>query len=245
VLHLHSRLHNERDLHPKEMSVRAADAVIATSNAVANCVRGARVEVIYPAVDLAPAPSVSHVRNPSPIVGTAARLVSVKGLEYLLRAINLVRAEVPQVRLQIAGTGPLRSQLESEARDLGLEGHIDFLGWQPSLEKCFNTWDIFALPSVEEALGMAALEAMASGLPVVATDVGGIPELVAHGTTGWLVPPRDPPSMAARLTRLLRSSEERHRMGAAARERARLQFSPKRMASSIVSLYDSLIVAKE
>jgi glycosyltransferase involved in cell wall biosynthesis len=148
------------------------------------------------------------------------------------------------VRLQIAGSGPLQSRLKSEVRELGLDGHVDFLGWQPSLKHWFDGWDIFALPSVEEAFGIAALEAMASGLPLVASNVGGIPELVVHGSTGWLVPPRDPPSMAARLTQLLRSREERHRMGAAARELARSQFSCKRMVNSVTSLYDSLIQAK-
>jgi glycosyltransferase involved in cell wall biosynthesis len=205
-------------------------------------VRGIRAEVIYPGVKMET--SASDVTKAGCVVGTAARLVPVKGLEYLLRAISLVRAEIPQVRLQIAGSGPLQSRLEFEVRELGLGGHVDFLGWQPSLKHCFNTWDIFALPSVEEAFGMAALEAMASGLPLVATNVGGIPELVVHGSTGWLVPPRDPPSMAARLTQLLRSQEERHRMGAAARERARSHFSCRRMVNSITSLYDSLIQAK-
>jgi glycosyltransferase involved in cell wall biosynthesis len=242
VLHLHTRVHENRSLHPTEMSPCAADAVIATSDAVAKYVRGIRAEVIYPGVEMET--SASDVIKPGYVVGTAACLVPVKGLEYLLRAISLVRAEIPQVRLQIAGSGPLQSRLEFEVKELGLDGHVDFLGWQPSLKHWFSTWDIFALPSVEEAFGMAALEAMASGLPLVATNVGGIPELVVHGSTGWLVPPRDPPSMAARLTQLLRSQEERHRMGAAARERARSHFSCRRMVNSMTSLYDSLIQAK-
>jgi glycosyltransferase involved in cell wall biosynthesis len=239
VLHVHTAVSERSGLKPVRVSPRAADAVIATSSAVARCVRDTCAAVIYPGVEVLSNGGVP-VKS-GYVIGTAARLVPVKGIEYLIRAAGLVREQIPQARLQIAGCGPAQAQLQAEVCQLGLDGCVEFLGWQTPLQPCFEAWDVFALPSLEEAFGLAALEAMVAGLPVVGTAVGGIPELVLDGSTGWLVPPRDPQSLAARLTQLLRDPQLRREMGFAAQARARSQFSSECMIQSIRTIYDSLL----
>jgi glycosyltransferase involved in cell wall biosynthesis len=102
-------------------------------------------------------------------------------------------------------------------------------------------WDIFVMPSLDEGFGLAALEAMATGLPVVAAGVGGIGELVQHGRTGWLVPPGAPDELASRLRDLLHDQPKRERMGAEGRRRALSDFAASRMVEQIVAVYDGLI----
>jgi Glycosyl transferases group 1 len=104
----------------------------------------------------------------------------------LIRAVALLRLEFPTLRLEIAGAGPQREDLEGEVERLGLRGSVRLLGWQRDLGPLFQSWDIFAMPSLEEGFGMAALEAMADGLPVVATSVGGLPEVIEDGQTATL-----------------------------------------------------------
>jgi glycosyltransferase involved in cell wall biosynthesis len=239
VLHLHTAVDEGNGLKPVRVSARAADVVIATSCAVARCVYKARVDVIYPGVEVRSIRS-AQVMNRY-VIGTAARLVPVKGIEYLIRAMRLVRAQIPQARLQIAGSGPEQARLQSEADQLGLDDCIEFLGWQAPLQPWFEDWDVFALPSLEEAFGIAVLEAMAAGLPVVSTAVGGIPELVLNGRTGLLVPSRDPQSLATCLIQILRSPQLRREMGSAAQARALSQFSSERMVGSMRATYESLL----
>jgi glycosyltransferase involved in cell wall biosynthesis len=159
----------------------------------------------------------------------------------LIRAVASLYLEFPTLRLEIAGTGPQREELEREAERLGLTGHLRFLGWQQDLGPIFRSWDIFAMPSLEEGFGMAALEAMAEGLPVVATSVGGLPEVVEDGQTGYLVPPSDVTALSERLRLLILDPKGRRAMGAAGRERARNLFSADRMVAEIAAVYDSLV----
>src|SRR5919198_85514 len=114
---------------------------------------------------------------------------------------------------------------------------VSFLGWQSDIALLHRRWCIFVIPSVSEGFGLSALEAMASGLPVVASAVGGLNELVEDGVTGFLVPPRDPRELADRIDRLLRSSELRIGMGAAARARASAMFSREQMVETIEGVY--------
>jgi glycosyltransferase involved in cell wall biosynthesis len=145
------------------------------------------------------------------------------------------------LRLEIAGDGSLLAKLKAESRRLGISDSVSFPGWQEDLAQVMAGWDIFALPSLDEGFGFAALEAMAAGLPVVATNVGGLPELVVDGQTGWLVPARDPAMLADCLRRLIADAEKREAMGAAGRERARKQFSLARMVEQIVAVYDGVL----
>jgi len=150
----------------------------------------------------------------------------------------MVRAIVPDLKLEIAGSGPAEASLRDEAHRLGLDGCVAFLGWQDEVP--FHRWSVFVVPSLEEAFGMATLEAMAAGLPVVASAVGGLPELVEHGRTGWLVPPAEPQALADRLVTLLGDARQQEQMGAAARNRAG-EFSAERMCGAIAGLYERLL----
>src|SRR5207245_5777728 len=153
-----------------------------------------------------------------PIVGFSCLLGRLKGVDVLLRAA----ATLPGLLVEVAGDGPERPGLEA------IDPSATFLGWQPRLDDLLARWDVFALPSREEAFGIAALEAMAAGRPVVATRVGGLPELIEDGLTGLLVPPDDPAALAAALARLAADPALRARMGQAARERAAACFPVER-----------------
>jgi len=177
------------------------------------------------------------------VIGAACRLIPLKGLLDLIRAVASLCLEFPTLRLEIAGAGPQREELETESGRLGLTGRIRFLGWQQHLGPTLRSWDIFAIPSLEEGLPVAALEAMAEGLPLVATSVGGLPEVVADGQTGYLVPPSDVSALRGGLRLLILDPERRRAMGAAGRERARNHFSAERMVREIAAIYDSLVPA--
>jgi glycosyltransferase involved in cell wall biosynthesis len=170
--------------------------------------------------------------------------VELKGIEYLLRAAALLRHEFPALRVEIAGAGPHYDKLKAVATETGLSQRVAFLGWIDDLAGLLPRWDVFVMPSREEGFGIAALDAMAAGLPVVASDVGGIPELVEDGKTGWLVPPGDDDALASRLRPLLANPELRRSMGAAGYVRARDHFAAARMVEAFAQLYDELVRAE-
>jgi glycosyltransferase involved in cell wall biosynthesis len=245
ILHLHAL--NTDDIapdgfFPAPKRVRSVDAVIATSRAVADLVVGAQPHVVYPGVRIPVGNRFSGNREScETVIGTACRLFPIKGLVYLIRAIDLLRSKFPSVRLEIAGIGPDRERLEREVRTLGLSERVVILGWQSDVETLLARWDLFVLPSVQEAFGIAVLEAMAAGLPVVASAVGGLRELVENGRTGWLVPPEDPRALAERIGMLLADPEQRRVLGQAGQSRARQHFSTDRMAKAIAAIYDGVL----
>jgi glycosyltransferase involved in cell wall biosynthesis len=243
IRHLHGRILEPRGLAPVHFSTRGADAVVAVSQAVASRVVDGPARVIYAGVTV-PAgdpPALRHRATSEFILGTAGRLVELKGIEYLLSAASALRREFPALRVEIAGSGPQRLNLEEAVRHCGLEGHVEFLGWIDDLNSVLPRWDVFVMPSLEEGFPIAALDAMAAGLPVVATSVGGVPELIVDGITGWLVPPRDTDALASRLRLLLANPEMRRVMGAAGYARVRDHFSAARMTESFTQLYDELL----
>lgn len=244
IAHLHGRVLESRGPTPVLFPVQGFDLVIATSRAVAERALGAQPVVVYPGVAVPEQRGEvsADLQAPPPrIVGTAGRLVPIKGIGYLIRALAVLRTEFSDLRLEIAGSGPERPAIENEVKSLGLADCVTFLGWQDDLLPVLTRWDVFALPSLEEGFGIAALEAMAAGLPVVATAVGGVPELVQDGVTGWLVPPRDSAALADRLRALLLDPRQRRIMGVAGRVRARENFSVDRMVAAIAKIYDSLL----
>ena len=239
VAHLHGRVLEQNWKVPARCNVDGADLVIATSKAVANWC-GVNAEVVYPGVDVKARmhDAAAGREGTGHMLGTAGRLAPIKGLEHLIRALVMVRASVPDVELEIAGAGPEEEALRNEAHGLGVDGCIRFLGWQEHIP--FHRWNVFVMSSLEESFGIAALEAMAAALPVVASAVGGLTELVEDGKTGWLVSPADPKALADRLIPLLLNAREREQMGAAALARA-TEFSAKRMSDHIERLYNRLL----
>jgi len=139
----------------------------------------------------------------APLFATVAMLRPVKGLHYLLEAAARVLEQVPRARFVVIGDGAERARLEARSRALGLGAAVRFLGTRHDIPALLAAADIYVHPSLFEALPVSMLEAMAVGLPVVATRVGGVPEIVAHGRTGLLVPPARGDELAAAMLRLL------------------------------------------
>jgi glycosyltransferase involved in cell wall biosynthesis len=177
------------------------------------------------------------------VVVTVARLVWFKGLDTLIDAAARLGPAWPRLRLVIVGDGPLRAPLEQRVAERGLIGRVIFTGERVDVPEILGAADIFALPSVSEGMPISILEAMAARLPVVATSVGGIPELVVPGETGLLAPARDAGRFAAALETLVAAPELRRACGAAGRERLDRMFSSFAMVERTASIYAGLVRA--
>jgi glycosyltransferase involved in cell wall biosynthesis len=178
-----------------------------------------------------------------PVAVCVASLRPKKGHIDLLDAFARVAAQVPGAALWLAGEGPLRGELEREVSSRGLGAAVRFLGYRPDAIAVMRRADVFVLPSREEGMPNALLEAMGAGLPAVATDVGGTGEALADGKTGFLVAPGRPEEMAARLTALLADAPLRERFGRAARARFEARFTVQRMMDDYHRLYAQVLAA--
>jgi glycosyltransferase involved in cell wall biosynthesis len=192
-----------------------------------------RVEVIPYGIE--PAPERRAATNGPLVVGTAANLEYWKGVDVLIEAAALVRAPV---RLEIFGRGSLAGELEELARQRSVDAR--FNGFEPNVQARMTSLDVYALPSRGDNLPVSILEAMAAGLPVVGTRVGGIPELVVDGETGFLVDRDDARGLADALERLAADADERKSMGAKAAKRAQTEFSAAGVAARMVDLYERI-----
>jgi glycosyltransferase involved in cell wall biosynthesis len=139
------------------------------------------------------------------------------------------------------GDGPARPDLEARTADLGLADRVEFRGWRSDLGSEFASFDVLAVPSRLEGFGMAAAEALLAGVPVVASRTGGLPEVVAHGETGLLVPPDDPVALAGALRTVLDGPEAAGGMAERGRELVLDRFSPAAMARAFEDLYDEVL----
>jgi glycosyltransferase involved in cell wall biosynthesis len=242
IVHAHGQLLSTGAVDDDPPGLRGADAIIAVSKAIADQVPGRRVHVVYSGISTSdePAGAALETRN-LVIIGTACRLIEAKGVQDLIVAVSRLKTEFPQVRLKVAGDGPHRDLLVSAAREQDALGEVQFLGWIDDLRPLLRTWDVFALPSHDEGMPIAILEAMSEGLPVVATKVGGIPELVEEERTGYLVPPKDANALWTALRRLVMDSHLRSQLGSQGRRRAKSKFSVKQMAAEVESIYASLL----
>jgi starch synthase (maltosyl-transferring) len=174
----------------------------------------------------------------APVVAFVGRLDRQKNPLLLLRAAARVVHEVPDAVFAFAGTGRLEARCRAEADRMGLSDSIRWLGWLSDIRPLLARMDLVALPSSWEGMPNVMLEAMACGKPAVATNVGGCPELIVEGETGFLVPPGDEAALAERILRLLRDVELRRRLGAAARRRVEREFSINAMVERNESLYE-------
>jgi glycosyltransferase involved in cell wall biosynthesis len=173
------------------------------------------------------------------LVGSVAVLRAQKRLDVLLDAFATVEHDDPGVRLVVVGDGPELPRLRRRASMLGLRG-VRFLGHRDDIGTLLAAFDVFAMSSESEGTPRALIEAMRAGLGVVATRVGGIPELAPDGQFALLVPARDPERLAAGISRLLRERGVRDRLGAAAKERAEELFSSERMLEDWSALFCEL-----
>ncbi|HHY39275.1 MAG TPA: glycosyltransferase [Clostridia bacterium] len=177
-------------------------------------------------------------------VGTVGRLSPEKGHSVFVRAAAIIRDRFPSCRFLIVGDGPLKGQLQSLAMDLGLEKEIEFLGYHRDVLPYLQSMDVFALPSYTEAMPFSLLEAMALGLPVVASEVGGVPEVVKDGENGFLVEPGNEEDLSDKIIRLLESPHVRQAMGQAGRETIKSRFNVEIMARRVAELYRSVLAAR-
>jgi len=217
-------------------------------------IRQSRISQIYNGVDTTRfAPRRGNETLPVPdnfreqgvvVFGTVGRLQAVKDQATLIRAFGQLTREHPRAaqraRLMLVGDGPLRNQLKDLADSLALAGRIHFTGASDDVPATLAAMDVFVLPSLNEGVSNTVLEAMASGLPVLATSVGGNPELVRDDVTGRLFPPQDVEKLCSLMAQYLDEPEQRVRHGGGARRRALDEFSLQTMVDRYVDLYDSL-----
>lgn len=172
------------------------------------------------------------------VIGMACRLVEQKGVSYALRAFRQIAERFPAAQMVIAGDGPLRSRLETEAHPV--RERVHFLGWRDDVAQLMPAFDVFLMPSLWEGFGLAALEAMAQRVPVIASAVSSLPEIVISGETGLLVPARDVHALADALATLLDDRALRQHMGLLAEDRAETHFSAARMIEQTAKVYHLL-----
>lgn len=208
-------------------------------------VRPDLIQVIYEGVDLEWVDSQrvppSEEINGGLMVGTVAHLSPEKGHRTLLEAAARVLARIPDAHFVFVGQGELMSSLKARVEKLGIEKKVTFAGFRSDSEALMKQFDVFCLPSISEGLSSAILVAMASRLPVVATRVGGIPELVVDGETGILVPPEDAEQLADGLLRVLESPRLRKEMGCAGRQRIEEKFTLERKLNETETLYLNML----
>lgn len=213
-----------------------------------------RFVVIPNGIDLTPfdrpAPDAGEARATlglplkAPVVGTVAALVPVKRLDVLLSAMETVLHRLPDAALVIVGDGNQRPLLEGRAGAPPLCGRVRFLGLRHDIPALMPAFDALVLSSDEEGCPTSPIEAMAAGRPVVATDVGGVSEVVRHGENGLLVPRRDPEALADAILSLLRSPDRARAMGLRGRQIAQERFDARRMVERVDALYQELLREK-
>lgn len=182
----------------------------------------------------------------APVLVFVGRIWADKGIWELVRALETLAGEFPALRLRVCGDGE-SDRLARECRERGLEGRVEYLGWlgERGLDEAFEGVSGFVLPSYVEGLPLSMLEAMSRGVPVIVTPVGGIPDVVAEGVEGFLVPPRDVVALADAIARLLRDEGARRRMGAAARERIAREYAEERAIACLEEQYRGLGMAPD
>jgi glycosyltransferase involved in cell wall biosynthesis len=204
-----------------------------------------RIRTIYEGMDLTPFPKreLPGLRRPGEptVIGTVAHFSHEKGLCHLVEAAALIPDVHARMRFVLVGDGACRQDLENQVRDRGLESCFHFAGFQKQPAPYLSAFDCFVLPSLSEGLSSSILSAMAASLPVIATNVGGIPELIEHEQNGLLVPPANPVSLAQAIQRLVDNPAEAFRMGRQGRLRAEKQFTLQRMILQIEQLCSSFL----
>lgn len=179
------------------------------------------------------------------LVGIVGRLEPVKGHRYFVAAAAQVAREHPNAHFLIVGDGLLREEIRQQAASLGIADRLHLLGYRKDASRVVTAFDLSVLASLHEGLPNAVLEAMAAGVPVVATAVGGTKELVVDRETGYLAPPADADTLARLISWALAHDEERARLAGAARQSALSNYGMSRMVSEVEGLYDQIIAEKE
>lgn len=237
-----------RGWHTDRLYNRRVDGVIAISNTIAGLLRDAgvrkeKIRVIHSGIDPAPfgkRPPAPR-RSSAPAIGTVAVLEERKGHRFLLEAAALLKRRGMRLELRFAGEGSRKHELQSMAAEWGLAEQVQFRGFVADIPEFLAGIDIFILPSLYEGLGVAVIEAMAAGKPVIATRVGGLPELVEDGVSGFLVPQRDPEALAESIARLLGQEGLMEAMGRRGSEKVERDLTIEGMAKKNEAYYYELL----
>jgi len=217
---------------------------------------GRRVEMIPPGFDLKRLRALGQERAPdcrkhlgvpdgSPVLLALGRLASVKGIDVLLEALERLKCQDVRPHLLVVGDGPRRSSLEALADDLGLQTRVRFLGWKADIREVLGAADLLVLPSRNEGYPHAVIEAMAAGIPVIASAVGEVPELVEDGATGFLVPPDDPDALASRIRSVVSDPDILNALGKAATGILSRCHREEDMVARTCAMYRGLLAEKE
>jgi glycosyltransferase involved in cell wall biosynthesis len=225
------------------------DCIVAISESIRQQMQlrvpGSKIRTIYEGIDLSGAPRRNRTETRKPgepaVVGTVAHLSPEKGTKYLVEAASLIPNVQERFRFVIVGDGVCLNELKEMAQSKGVSDIFDFAGFRSDTFQYMRSFDMFVLPSLSEGLSSAILEAMANSLPVVATNVGGIPELVYDEENGLLVAPANSAALAIAIQRLAQNPEESIRMGLRGRERIEKQFTLERKISETEKLCSLLL----
>lgn len=230
-----------------ELVVRVADRIVVNAEMLRpSGGAGQRTDVIpsgvdtdrfAPGRDRAAAKSCLGLTPETVVIGTVGRLEPRKGTDTLLEAVAALGPEHPHAMLVVVGEGPLRGELGARAERLGIASRVRFLGDRADVDEILAALDVFVLPSRTEGMSNALLEAMAMALPVVATAVGGTPEVIADGRSGLLVPADDPAAMAAAVGRVLADPARSNALGESARAVVEERYGARSMVRRLEGIY--------
>lgn len=223
--------------------LRYTDCIVAVSRALRRelisemGLRAASIQVIYNGIEF-PASGGPKPEHAGIQIGTVARLAPQKGVDHFLRAAAIVKKRFAEAQFIVIGDGPNRYWLDTIVQQLGLKENVEFMGFRKDALQIVAGWDVFVLASTRESFGLALAEAMSQGVPVVASNVGGIPEIVDGKTTGLLAEVGDAEDFAEKICRLLKDRELAGRMARAGREFVRERFTAERMVNETQQLYE-------
>jgi glycosyltransferase involved in cell wall biosynthesis len=247
-----------RNFFTKRKYTKNVDAIIAISEGVKEVlikggIRADSIEIVPSGIDFSiyeKASSSDYLRREfsfAPddyLVGIVAHLADHKGHKYLIQATKILKEYTDKIKVIIVGEGPLRWKLSKQAQDLKIKDIVFFLGFREDIPQILSSLDLFVLSSYLEGLGSSLLDAMACRLPVVATRIGGIPEVVLHRETGLLVPPRNSFSLAKAILKLYKDRALASRLGNRGYEVVRQKFSVETMAEKIIDVYEKIATRK-
>lgn len=241
----------KRDWYHRHLYNQRVDGVVAISQKIADLlaeagVKREKIRVIHSGVDPAPfqKAKVAESKSALPVVGTVAVLEERKGHRFLLEAAALLKQQGYRLTYLFAGEGSQKALLKKTVLRLGLQEEVVFLGFVSDIPSFLSKVGIFVLPSLYEGLGVSVLEAMAAGKPVVATGVGGLPEVVEERVTGLLVPPGDSRALARAISRLISEKGLMEEMGDKGWKRIQRHFTMEQMAEKNEDYYYELLQSR-
>lgn len=209
-----------------------------------HCMDSAKLRLVFNGVDIDEVQAALAVRrnkNSAFVIGYVGRLVPLKNLETLLRAVQLLQNESQNIKLMIIGDGPERENLEDLAQNLEISVRVEFLGFRDDAVVFFNDFDVFVLPSLSEGIPRCIMEAMAASLPVIASDIPGNKNLVIHGDTGLLFIAGDSHSLAEQIRHVMSDQNAARAMALRGNSKVVEEYSSRRMAQDYTALYHELV----